>query len=375
MRGAAPADGADDVACRALGRGAARTLVAVFLAVVALAAPAAGAGTVVLLPVDVDGLGPDGPRARAALLQALRTTLGAELLVRQDVPVAPAAGMSPAGACRASATCLAAVAAGEDVDEVVHVRADRVGAGAQVWGRVVLEILPARGERTLTLTTTLSTGAADRDLRGLVLRAFDPTRYVGRLAVLGVVAGDVLLVDELPASSTTLALRPGPHVVRVCHRDGSEIVVPVDVVLDERVVVDVAPAARSSIGAATTAPTTTTAEPTTTTAEPTTRPLWPAALHAGVALVAAGTAAVAVVGAATGGIRRDVGAVAGISVSSVVVASGVAAATELLRVVDSRRTTTNETTNETTTTQTTTQTTTNQTTTNPAHAADDRDPR
>ncbi len=288
-------------------------------ALVALLATSSRA-TVALLPIDTTALGADGPRVRAALVQALRTTLRDDLFFVDDAAV-------PAGAaaCAADPGCVAAIAGGDDVDEVVFVRADRAGATADVWGRVGLRVYQARTGRTLDHEAPVSTTSADRDVRGLVVRVFDPARYLGRLDIVGVAEDDVVLVDGLRVVRQSVRLRPGRHVVEVLRPDGGRAATTCDVALDGQASVDVAPWSLPSTarGAAH--------------APPSPRAWWPLAAHAGLAVASTAALGVLAVAASDAGIlpSRDVVAAGGISLTLVAAVSTTATVVEIARVVAS----------------------------------------
>jgi len=234
----------------------------------ALLAAAPSTATVALLPVDVAATGADGPRVRAALVQALRAALRDELRV-----VDAAAVPQGAAVCAADVACVARVA-GDDADEVLAVRVDRSGVTADVWARLALRVHQVRSGRVLTFEAPVSTTAADRDVRALVLRAYDPARLQGRLDVVGVADDDIVLVDGLRAARLSLRLRPGRHEVVVLRPDGARASTMVGVALDEQATVDVAP---WSLPASSPTPSTLAA------GAGAVRPWWPLVTHAALA--------------------------------------------------------------------------------------------
>jgi hypothetical protein len=288
------------------------------LAVLALLAAPTSRAAVAMLPVDTTELGADGPRVRAALVQALRTTLRDDLLTIDE-------GKLPAGAaaCAADPGCVAGVAGDDDVDEVLFVRADRAAATADVWGRVTFRIYQSRTGRTVTFEAPVSTTGADRDVRALVVRAFDPARYQGRLDIVGVAEDDVVLIDGLRAARQSLRLRPGRHVVEVLRPDGGRAKTTTDVRLDEQATVDVAPWSLPSTSSAA--------------AVPPPRPWWPLVAHGALAAASTATLGVFLVRADDPAIpvSRDVMLAGGISLAAVIVSATTAAAFEATRVVTS----------------------------------------
>jgi hypothetical protein len=289
------------------------------LAMLALLAAPSSRAAVAMLPVDTTELGADGPRVRAALVQALRTTLRDDLLTIDE-------GTLPAGAaaCAADPGCVAGVAGNDDVDEVLFVRADRIAATADVWGRVTFRIYQSRTGRTVTFEAPVSTTGADRDVRALVVRAFDPARYQGRLDIVGVAEDDVVLVDGLRAARQSLRLRPGRHVVEVLRPDGGRAKTTTDVALDEQVTVDVAPWSLPS-----------TAAPAGPAATP--RPWWPLVTHGALAVASTAVLGVFLVRAddPADPVSRDVMVAGGISLAAAIVTSTTAAAFEATRVIAS----------------------------------------
>jgi hypothetical protein len=290
--------------------------------------------SVALLPIDAVELGADGPRVGAALEQAVRRTIGEDLRV-----VDPSIVDGDSGACLADDRCVARIA-GDDADEVLFVRVDRVGATASVWGRVVLTLRPVRGGRILTFAAPVTTATADDDVRALLLRAYEPAGYQGSLDIRGRAAADVILVDGLRIEGTPLRLRPGSHDIVVWRADGRRTSTTVIVPFAGRVAVDVSrppePATGSSDGEAS-ATTATRRQPGVRRAasEPPmdARSGWPLAAHAGIALAAVvGLGVVGVVGEeAAIPPARDVARAGGISLVMVAVAATTAAVIEAVR--------------------------------------------
>jgi hypothetical protein len=207
---------------------------AVSAAVVFLCWAGSAQARTALLPVDARGLGADGPRAQAALVAALKDVVGGALVV-VDAPAPDGAGPP----CVDDRGCLTAVARQHEADEVVAVTIER-GLDAAHWGHVVVRVFDADGAPRATLSSSITSTHAASDVRALALRAFDPARYAGRIDVTGAAPDDVVSVDGLRISSSSLVVRPGAHRVRV-QRAGAVIVDQrVRVSLDERAVVDVA---------------------------------------------------------------------------------------------------------------------------------------
>jgi hypothetical protein len=296
---------------------AARRARAFALIVVVALASSSSQAAVALLPIDTSDLGADGPRVRAALVSALRTTLRDELR-----PVDEAAVPAGAAAGAADPGCVAHLGAGDDVDEVLFVRADRTTATADVWGRVTLRVYQSRSGRTLTFEAPVSTTSADRDVRALVLRAFEPARYQGRLDIVGVADDDVVVVDGLRAARQSMRLRPGRHAVEVLRPDGSRAATSCDVVLDERTSIDVAPWSLPATTATTTA------------TESGPRPWWPLVTHGALAVASVAGLGVFVVSAADPSITppRDATLAGGISLAAIAAAATTAAGLEAARV-------------------------------------------
>jgi hypothetical protein len=263
--------------------------------------------SVALLPVDVAGVGADGPRVRAALVQELRAALGDDLVVVDEVGVPEGPG-----ACTANAACLARVAV-DGVDEVLLVRVDRGVLTADVWGHVTLRVHHVQSGRMLTFQAPISTTAADRDVRALVLRAYDPARLQGRLDVVGLADDDVLVVDGLRAAQPSLRLRAGRHDVTVWRGDGAGTTTTADVPLDGQVRVDAGPRSSGPVPSSST------------------RPTWLPWVHGGLAVASAGALVAVVMG--NGGIPpvRDASAAAGISLTAVAAAATTAAIVEAWR--------------------------------------------
>ncbi len=287
----------------------------------------------VLLPVDVAALGSDGPRVRAALVTALRSTLKDDLRVFEN-PLPQDATTR----CAARPVCLGEELA-EDVDEVLAVRADRQGASSEVWGSLHLQVHQVPSGRVLLFSSPIAVASADRDVRALVVRAFEPARYLGLLDVVGVGVGGLLLVDGLPTSGHALRLRPGRHDVTVIHPDHTTTTATAWVLFEGNV--------RASVERAAPSPTPVTATPpppATTQSTPGAPHFFPASLTLVASAAATAASAVAlgvVVAQATGPtetLPRDVWWVCGISLAVGSWAAATSTAIEAIRLVQQRET-------------------------------------
>jgi hypothetical protein len=212
-------------------RFAAVSLVVVF----ALASGSAGAVTAVL-PVDASGMGKDDARVHRDITEVMK-----EVLKRGFKAVPEKAAPDGGTRCTQTLDCLKNAAESVGADEVVHVKASRAAPsqGAEAWANVSLALFATDGTPLVTFTTVVTTTAAINDLRGIIVQAFDPAQYSGRVSVRGLVDGDELLLDGLRPDRPELALRAGPHKARVRHGDGSVVDVAFVVPFNGQAVVDV----------------------------------------------------------------------------------------------------------------------------------------
>ncbi len=127
---------------------------------------------------------------------------------------------------------------------VLLVDVARLGEGHVVY---LQGIDPKSGAQVGSTTASLSNErpptAADRAaLRGAVVRVFDPTRYLGRLALKLDVKGAEVQVDGRPLNGDPmkpLELSVGTHALRVTHPAYHDFLRFIDVVYDETVSLDV----------------------------------------------------------------------------------------------------------------------------------------
>ena len=174
---------------------------------------AAVAGGTAVLPIDSDGMG-----SAAAKLNRDVTIVVTEILKGgyHGIDV----GNVPGGArvCSQSPACLSQIALDVDADEVVFISASRL-AGDEAfdhWATLTLQIFNRAGEPAMSLQQAIGNLSGILDLRGLVVQAFDPAQYQGRLQLLGVVDGDEVLIDGLALDGhNDSALRAGPHQARL----------------------------------------------------------------------------------------------------------------------------------------------------------------
>lgn len=188
-----------------------------------------------VLPVDSTAMGKEAPRIRAAIVEVVKDVLRGRYVDLAEDPVLKkptTAEAAKAGAvCLQQPECLPGVVGRNGVDEVVHLLVEPTGA-RDPWARVTLTLLDPTGKKTFVATQTLTTQRTN-ELKGLLLRAFAPARFVGRVDFLGLEPGDTVWVDDVVAQSP-LNLRPGPHRARVAHVDGTLTRFDFDVAYDEK---------------------------------------------------------------------------------------------------------------------------------------------
>ena len=225
-------------------------------------AAAAAQGTVVLMPVEVEGFGAQAVRRRDEIDGALKDVLGARL------KRPPANTMT----CEKEA-CFRTVAEALGADEVALVELRKRESGG--FGDLTVRVFDADGQPVLAFTETLQEQGLDVALRRLCTRAFDAPAHAGRVEVRGALDGETVLVDGLPLAGGLDQLSVGAHEVTVVGPDGATRSAQTEVPFDGVVAVDLPAPLREPPGAAAQ------------------RPLWPAlvALSAAIGggvLVAAG---------------------------------------------------------------------------------------
>jgi hypothetical protein len=122
--------------------------------------------------------------------------------------------------CTQTPACVARAAAAAGADEVVFIKAVRpsVEQGANAYANLTLTVFSSDGAALLSFEQTVTNTTGVVDLRSLIVRAFTPALYLGRLQLRGVVDGDEVLIDGLRLDQRNeVALRAGPHRARVRH--------------------------------------------------------------------------------------------------------------------------------------------------------------
>lgn len=179
-----------------------------------------------LLPPDARTMGRDDARAARAAVDVAREVLKGRLrpLGATDVP-------ADVARCLDDAACRQALLERLEVEELGAVTItpanDGDGDGAFASARLVVWTVDGVD---FDASARL---ASDRDLRGLLTRAFDPGRATARLDVDGLADGDVVLIDGLRSEPRAL-LASGEHTVVVLHDDGTRTTLPVTLAFEER---------------------------------------------------------------------------------------------------------------------------------------------
>jgi len=202
--------------------------------VLTLLASSTAAASTGVLPVDATAMGADATRMRLAVVEVTR-----DVLREQYVAIDDAALKDPR--CRETVDCMKGVIARAGVDDAAFM-AVRPGPTSDITAVVSVQIYNTDGVGSFTATEALSRSRTT-DLKALLLRSFDPQRYLGRVEFTGVGPGEALWIDGVVAN-TTSTLRPGEHTARINHTDGSTTVFPFTVVFGERVQVAVPRAPR-----------------------------------------------------------------------------------------------------------------------------------
>jgi len=194
-----------------------------------------------LLPVDASAMGADAARLRRGVTDAAR-----DVLKGNAVDVIDAALPGGLARCSADAACMRGVVERLGTDDLAAFVAvpGAAGSPAGAWATVSVTIYNQDGVASFRSSQPLSTAT---DLMTLMVRTFDPQHHTGRLDVVGLVDGDVVLVDGLLAAPTSL-VRAGPHTVMVVHGDGTTTTSTVDVGYDERHVLPVTRPQEDSAG-------------------------------------------------------------------------------------------------------------------------------
>jgi hypothetical protein len=186
------------------------------------------------MPVDVEGMGADAERVKRAIISEASRALKVTIVELEVGRVDGTDSDGNAATCVDNAACIQKLIEAHDDTELVFVRARRTGL-VDPWATVQLRIFDASGTLTFEASQDLS---GDTDIRALMLRAFAPSLSTARLDIVGVVDGDVVMIDGL-AGSTTSLLSAGEHQVQVIHRDGTTTTIPVTLAYDERRAVEV----------------------------------------------------------------------------------------------------------------------------------------
>lgn len=154
----------------------------------------------------------------------------ARLVVKEGLrPLGPDDLVAEGPGCLEAAPCRARAIARLGLAELARV--DVTGTGLPTpFARARLTVWDRDGAVAFVDEQPLST---DRDLRGLLTRAFDPARATARLDVIGLQAGDALLIDGLPSLPEAL-LAPGTHTIVVVHADGSRTTEALTLAFEER---------------------------------------------------------------------------------------------------------------------------------------------
>lgn len=195
------------------------------LFVIALLASSVAGATTAILPIDTTAMGNDATRMRLAVVDVAR-----EVLRDRYVAIDEVALNGGVAGCLATAGCLKAAMARVGVDDAALISVHRTG-GTDPWAQVTVQMFDAEGVRTFTAAQPLSTTRSN-DLKGLLLRAFDPQLSFGRVEFVGV-GTDEVWIDNVVAP-LTMTLRPGTHTARVLHADGTSTVFSFTVDHDER---------------------------------------------------------------------------------------------------------------------------------------------
>jgi hypothetical protein len=186
-----------------------------------------------LLPPDARAMGRDEARAARAAVDVAREVVKGRLrpLSAADVPV-------DVVRCLDDAACRKALLERLEVEELGAVAITPVDAGGKdgAFASARLVVWTVDGV-DFDASARL---ASDRDLRGLLTRAFDPGRATARLDVEGLADGDVVLIDGLRSEPRAL-LASGDHTVVVLHEDGTRTTLPVTLAFEERRTLTVPP--------------------------------------------------------------------------------------------------------------------------------------
>ncbi len=193
----------------------------------------ASAQATIFLPIDVDGLGTDADRVKTAIQAEASRALKSSVVELDGAEVSAAAASAGVDACVSNAACVSALIEAHDDSELVQVSARRTG-DLDPWAVVQLRIFGSAGVATFESEQSIS---GDTDVRALMLRAFAPARSTARLDIVGVVDGDVVLIDDIVGATTSL-LSAGPHRVQVVHSDGSATTTDIVLKYDEQRVLE-----------------------------------------------------------------------------------------------------------------------------------------
>jgi hypothetical protein len=161
----------------------------------------------------VDGFEKDTSQDRREQLDAhVAETLGASYVALELAPGCEGAtSTDPRGPRLVS--CIATATAGRpEIDEVAHVTLRHVGPRLS---EMTLRIFGRDGVPQLQLRADISDAESISGTRGLLRKAFDPSRFRGGLQITGAPDGAQLLVDGLDLEAPRAQLRVGKHLLQV----------------------------------------------------------------------------------------------------------------------------------------------------------------